>query len=230
MTGERRERAERLVGVDPYIRWLMMVIPGMLRLVNVWSFDHALACMPSGARAVEIGCFAGLSTNVLVHLMARHGVASPLFCCDPWDMGPPGVAVSPDVRVTLAELGPFVRESFVRNTSLFSAERLPHALASSSDQFFAAWSAGETRMDVFGRSAQLGGPIGFAYIDGGHDYDTVRRDAENVDRWLLPEGFVLLDDTNMDGPARVAIELAASKDYEAVLQGPSGFLRKRPGR
>jgi hypothetical protein len=76
----------------------------------------------------------------------------------------------------------------------------------------------------------FGGPIAFAYIDGNHAYDFARRDFENTDRFLVPGGFILFDDS-ADGSefevTRVVQEVLNSDAYEIVAKNPNYLLRKR---
>jgi hypothetical protein len=123
-----------------------------------------------------------------------------------------------------------VRDVFLRNVSLFSAHRLPHAIEAYSDDFFADWRKRAHRSDAFGRQVGLGGPIAFAYIDGAHTYEASMADFRNVDAHLLPGGFVLLDDSGERsgfGSTRTAREAAALPHYEVVFRAPNYLLRKR---
>src|SRR6516162_11519789 len=56
-----------------------------------------------------------------------------------------------------------VMETFRRNVTLFSGDRLPHHIELNSDAFFAAWAGSEQKVEFFGNAVQLGGPIAFAY-------------------------------------------------------------------
>ncbi len=74
------------------------------------------------------------------------------------------------------------------------------------------------------------GPWDLIYIDGGHDYETVRSDVELARRGLQPGGFLVLDDASAEtpyqprsyataghpGPSRAAAELKA--------QWPEGYF------
>jgi hypothetical protein len=77
-------------------------------------------------------------------------------------------------------------------------DRLPHHIAVSSDKFFELWTQKEEVVDFFGHVTTLGGPISFAYIDGDHTYEQSWRDFQNVDRFLLPGGFIVFDDSADD--------------------------------
>ena len=62
------------------------------------------------------------------------------------------------------------------------------------------WNENATATDVFGREVQLGGKISFAYIDGDHGYQATHNDFFNADRFLLPGGIVLFDDSSRASP------------------------------
>jgi hypothetical protein len=68
-----------------------------------------------------------------------------------------------------------VIETFRRNVTLFSGDRLPHHIELGSDSFFAPWETREECTDYFGNPARLGGPIALAYIDGDHTYAHQRK-------------------------------------------------------
>ena len=123
-----------------------------------------------------------------------------------------------------------VIDTFRRNVTLFSSDRLPHHIELNSNAFFSAWALREKRTDFFGRPAQLGGPISFAYIDGEHTYAQSKKDFDNVDLYLEPGGFIVFDDTadySNFGCKRTAEEAAALKRYDVVAKNPNYCLRKR---
>jgi hypothetical protein len=123
-----------------------------------------------------------------------------------------------------------VIDTFRRNVSLFSGDRLPHHLELCSNDFFAAWDRGETKRDYFGNTSKLGGPISFAYIDGDHSYEQSMQDLKNVNRHLESGGFIVFDDSADDsgwGSAQTAQEAAKWQTYKVVAKNPNYCLRKR---
>ncbi len=118
--------------------------------------DLAVGRLPSGDPVLEIDAFCGLSTNVITDVLRRHGRPNRLVVStDPWQ--------------------------FDRNVRFWSGDRLPNALELASNDFFAAWRLGGMRTDVFGREAELGGPLAFASIDGDHSNEQALFDFHNVD-------------------------------------------------
>lgn len=220
-----------------YLTWLTFAVPGGLAKGNAWCMDYAIRRLPEvapDAAIVEIGSSCGLSANAMTYIKNRRGVANRLVTCDPWTFeGGPAVGEmlgdSPEVRS--AAYREFMKENYVRNTRFFSAHDLPFTVEMTSDEFFVAWSNNEGATDVFGREAALGGAIGFCYIDGNHTYEFALRDFENCDRYLVPGGFVLFDDS-ADGSGwesrDVAFEVARSDRYELIAKNPNYFLRKLP--
>jgi hypothetical protein len=84
--------------------------------------------------------------------------------------------------------------------------------------------------DVFGREVHLGGPIGFAYVDGNHSYDVARRDFDGCDAHLEAGGFILFDDSadhSVWEVRRVVREAIRTGRYEVVAKNPNYLLRRK---
>ena len=74
-------------------------------------------------------------------------------------------------------------------------------------------------------------PVGVCFIDGDHRYEGARVDALGWHSHLIPGGYMAFDDVNLEGPARVFKELAATDDYDGIcVVGKVGVLRKRATR
>jgi len=215
---------------DEYIAWLCFANAGMLNRGNLYCFDYALSHLPSQAPVLEIGSFCGLSTNALGYYKRRHGVTNRLLTCDRWEFeGAQSTPLISGSHLKRDEYRAFVRDSYLRNVGFFSRDDLPFTLEMFSDEFFSAWAAGTSGTDVFGRTVELGGPLSFAYIDGNHQYDYARRDFEHCDRWLVPGGFILFDDSADASDwevRRVVAEVIQSTRYEVVAQNPNYLFRK----
>jgi len=213
---------------DEYVNWLTFINPGMLAKGNLLCFDYALSRLPSRNPMIEIGVFAGLSTNLLTYYRARHGVTNPFFNCDEWRFEGAGGNVG-DSALSHADYRAFVRDSYLRNVRMFSRDDLPHTIENSSDGFFARWDTADPATDVFGRVTRLGGPISFCYIDGDHSYEPSRRDFRNADRHLEVGGFILFDDS-ADGSifevARIVEEVKRLPNYRVVMKNPNYLVRK----
>lgn len=216
---------------DEYVSWLRIAVAGMLDYGNLYCFDYAIKNLPGDSPIIEIGSFSGLSTNLLTHFKRKHHKQNRLFTSDRWeferDETNPFLG---DSSITHETYRAFIRENYIRNVRMFSADDLPYTVEMFSDDFFAAWRAGEQHSDVFGRPVQMGGPISFCYIDGNHTYAFARRDFENADEFLEPGGFILFDDSQDDSEwevRRVVAEVAAGGNYELVLKNPNYLFRKK---
>ena len=213
---------------DEYVDWLVLANAGMLSRGNLLAFDYALRHLPSQNPMIEVGVFAGLSTNVLTYYRRKLGVTAPFFNCDRWRFeGAEGSVGNSDV--SHGQYSRLVRDSYLRNVRTFSARDLPHTIELFSDEFFEAWAAGQERRDLFARPVTLGGPISFCYIDGNHSYEFARRDFENTDRFLEPGGFILFDDS-ADGTkfevGAVIDEVKQLPNYRVVLKNPNYLFQK----
>lgn len=210
---------------------------GMLHPGNIWLMEEAIRKMPEGGCVLEIGSHGGLSANLLGYLLDKHRRDATLYCCDAWvyegyhdRAGRATGWIDGRSDVSRADYMAYIKDAFIRAARLLSAHRLPRAFHMLSDDFFDAWRAKTIAADVFGRDTTLGGPIAFAYIDGNHAYEYAARDFENVAAFLLPGGYVLLDDAAdymSFGSARLAHELRRRKDFEVVAANPNYLLRKK---
>ena len=213
---------------DEYVEWLTFAVPGMLSRGNLLAWDYAMRNLPPRGAMVEIGAFAGLSTNLLSYYRRKHGVTAPFFNCDRWQFeGAEGKVGKSEL--SHVEYRAFVRESYQRNVRTFSRDDLPHTIELVSDEFFEAWGRARRTDDLFGRAVKLGGPIAFCYIDGNHTYAFARRDFENVDRYLEPGGFVHFDDS-ADGTrfevGRVVQDVKRLANYRMALKNPNYLFQK----
>ena len=217
---------------DEFLEWLTFINPGMLAPSNLALLSHSIRTMPETGAVIEIGSFAGLSLNHIIHMMRQAGRSNPVFSVDEWHFEGSGTSLIPGSSVQFADYRNHAIESFRRNLLLFHSDRLPNHIVSSSDEFFRLWTQKAQSVEFFGRVTVLGGPISLAYIDGAHTYEQSRRDFENVDRFLLPGGFVIFDDSAEGsgwGSHRTAREAAARPDYELVARTPNYCIAKQAG-
>lgn len=216
---------------DEYINWLYNVNAGLLVPGNLYCFDYALSRLPSQAPILEIGSFCGLSTNVITYYKEKHNALNPLITCDTWEFeeAVPGGMVGAS-QISLQDYRQFARETFIRNTRMFSRFDLPRTVELLSDDFFAAWSAGLEVPLVHGGRLSLGGTFSFCYIDGNHAYSQVSRDFENCDTYLEPGGFILFDDSadgwGWEGVRRVVADVRRQPGYELIVKNPNYLFRK----
>lgn len=227
----RRRQREGLKQLKSgYLGWMSLANVGMLHPGHRHLIDLAVRGLPSADPVVEIGAFCGLSTNVISYFLRMHGRKNVLFSTDPWVFEGEGSLALPESDVPFEAYRQLVREQFERNVRFWSGERLPHAFPLPSDEFFAAWFAQETRTDVFGREARLGGPIAFCFIDGDHTYEQSKRDFLHADSRLVPGGFILFDDSDEFGAFpqvhAVVQEAIRGHGYELAGANPHHLVRK----
>jgi hypothetical protein len=215
---------------DEYLNWLSFANAGMLNRGNLHLMEHALTRLPSAAPLLEIGSFCGLSANALTHLKRRHGIKNRLLTCDKWQFENAGNGDDPigDSQIPFSDYKNFVRDSFLRNTQMFSRDDLPFTLEMTSDEFFAAWREKKATQDVFGRPITLGGPISFCYVDGNHSYEGAKRDFLNCDAFIEEGGFILFDDSTVEqfGVRELMPEIAGTGRYTLVARNPNHLFQK----
>lgn len=226
----RRQRHGLEFYLDPYLDWMDFANAGMLHRGQRVIIDRAVRSLPSDDPIIEIGAFCGLSTNVLGYFVDLHQRSNRLISTDPWIFEGEDGETLHGSDILFAEYRELVQSQFIRNVRFWSRDRLPQCAPLSSDDFFVAWAERRPAANILGGEIELGGPIAMAFIDGGHAYEQARRDFENVDRWLVPGGYVLLDDTDEFGAFphlyELVRELIRRGEYELVGANPHHLLRK----
>ena len=228
-----KELPERInIRDDEFFKWLSFAVPGMTGGGNIESIFYAIKHLPSNSPIVEIGSFCGLSTIIISHFKARFGKTNNLYTCDRWKFEGQklGSSLGQSKLVNHDQYKKFVKESYIRNIKTFCAEDIPHTIEVFSDDFFNMWSSKQKPTDVFGKEAPLGGLISFAFIDGNHTYEFVKRDFLNIDKYLERGGFILFDDSSdyshWQGSNKVMKEILKRSDYELVARNPNYLFRK----
>ncbi len=228
-----RRRVRRGLDEYPseYLNWMEFANAGMLVRGQRVLIDRAVGSLPTGDPVVEIGAFCGLSTNVLTYFLQLHGRPNRLISADPWVFEGEEGELLDGSGISFAEYRELVKGQYVANTRFWSRDRLPEAVQLSSDDFFAAWAERRRAPGVPGGEVALGGPIAMGFVDGDHTYEQARRDFENLDRFLVPGGYALLDDTDEFGTFpqlwRLVREIVAEGKYELVAANPHHLLQKR---
>ncbi len=210
------------------IERMRFCIPGWLELGHVYSMDYVIKNLPSNDPILEIGTFAGLSTNVMLYFLKKYNKPNTYYSTD-WYLGD----IREDEKIGLVEnpkdLSNFLKESFVRNVNFFSPNSNIISSDLPSDKFFEAWDKEEELDNMFGGKFKINGSISFAYIDGNHEYDFAKKDFINVDKYLIKGGFILFDDsadyTNW-GSKSVAQEAVKSGKYKVIFKNPHYLVEK----
>ena len=215
---------------DDYVKWLCFANAGMFDRGNLYLIDYALSRIRSSSPFLEIGSFCGLSANLIAHYKRKHSLANTLFTCDKWDFERPSSESQhiPGSDVSFVEYRQLVRDSFLRNARAFSSDDLPFTIEVFSQEFFDLWRQNASAPDVFERTAMLGGPLSFCYVDGNHSYDGARSDFENCDAFLEPGGYILFDDSanKSFGVHRLITEIQATGRYQLAAKNPNHLFQK----
>lgn len=206
---------------------MMAIIPGWLEPGHLYCFDYAIKNLPNDKPIIEIGTFAGLSTNTILYYLKKHKRSNKLLTTD-WYLND----ISDDEVICNIKKGrslcDYLKELFIRNVALFNPDANIYSSDLPSDDFFAAWNKSEIS-NLHGGTFKPERQISFAYIDGNHVYDFAKRDFENIDRLLVSGGFILFDDsadyTNW-GSKTVAQEAVATERYKIVKKNPHYFIQK----
>ncbi len=216
------------------IKWLIYGVPGMLHPGNLFLFDYVINNLPSSDPIFEIGSFAGLSANIISYYLRKYGKNNKILTCDVWDFRwnnfDHSVFSKLGLGIDESRYSRFIQNSFIRNSRFFSKGGLPYAFKMSSDNFFLNWSKKAVKKDIFGRKYKMGGNISFAYIDGNHSYNNVKKDFENVDHFLARGGYILFDDSaDFSGHecSHFMREMLLNKNYELVYKNPNYLFKKR---
>jgi hypothetical protein len=216
---------------DEYVEHLSFVVGGFLSPGNLRAFECGIRNMPGEGAIVEIGSFLGLSTTILAYARHKYHRPNPFFTCDPWVFAGRDVPKAGYFSTGSDEYRQWVMRSFRQNILLFARDIEPHTVEAFSDRFFQLWEQRAAVEDVLARPAVLGGPISLAYIDGDHSYEVARRDVTNVGKYLLPGGFLILDDSadqsDFQGLKDLVRELRADRRYELVCQCPNYCFRRK---
>ncbi len=217
---------------DDFYETLRLTCSGATLFVpeNLYCIDYAVSHLPTSDPVLEIGSFLGMSTNMMIHYLRKHQRQNIFFTCDRWEFEEKERNYYTQVlEIPPQEMKQFIKDSFIRNLRFFNRDRLPYTIELFSDEFFAGWKDGSEKTDVFGRKIKAGGPISFAYVDGNHQLEFVRRDFENIHRYLVEGGFIFFDDSApyiKSGVRLFMKEMKKRNDYETVMKNPNYLFRK----
>ena len=175
---------------------------GMLHVGNIYLMDYAIQHMPDDGIVLEIGSYAGLSTNVMLHLLEKHGKQHRFVGCDAWiyegfndHTGKIETHIDGKTEVSRKDYVAYIKTAFINATQLLHPNRKPFTCHLPSDAFFENWNTKNEFTDVFERTFSIQDEISICYIDGDHSYEQAKKDFENVAAKLKRNGFILLDDS-----------------------------------
>jgi predicted O-methyltransferase YrrM len=209
---------------------------GMLHEGNIYLMDYAIQNMPDEGIVFEIGSYAGLSTNVMLHLLDKYGKKHLFISCDAWvyegftdHKGIIEKHIDGKVDVTRAAYVAYLRNAFINAAKLLHPNAKPQTCHLTSDAFFEKWNANTQFTDVFDRTFSIQQKISFAYIDGDHSYEQTKKDFENVDSKLKVNGFILLDDSAKHlnfGSSDFIKEIKNNPNYKIIDSNPNYLIQK----
>ena len=210
---------------DNFTRFLNYINPGMLEPGNVYAFDYVIRNLDCEGAILEIGSFAGLSTNLVIYFLEKHHRNNRFITVDPWKLRDDSTPFY-NGKFAFKEYNSFVKDSFKRNVSFFNPDHLPYTIEDVSSSFFEKWKHQEVVNDVFGRSVKLGGALSFCYIDGDHAPASVELDFTLCDQYLARNGFMLFDDSTWDDVNVVMHKILATGRYKLVMRNPNYLFQK----
>lgn len=211
-------------------------IPGQCDDLKLIAFAHILRVLPQGD-LVEIGSLSGRSAFAIAWLAARYDVGN-LISIDPWenekteDQGEQAAILNSELdqdktiidfnKVFLgyiASVGLLDNVGYIRDVS-----------ANAVTDYHQAIHTGKLSTPELG-DIKVAGEIAMLHIDGNHRYDHVCTDIRTWEPFVMPGGWVLLDDYVWafgDGPKRAGDELLASGRFDvAFSMSDTLFLRKK---
>lgn len=223
---------------DAYLRRIRSLVigEGMLPNGNILQMNYAIQQMPKEGAVIEIGSYGGLSAAVILYLLQKHQRKTTFFTTDPWiyesytQEGQQTAFIDGNTRITKANYHHYMKSAFMNAMQFLQSHQLPHSFEFTSQEFFMLWNSNKACDDIFGHHVQLGGPIGFAYIDGDHSLEAATHDFEQVDAHLISGGFILLDDSAdylPFGSATLMKRLKQDNRYRIVSRMPHYLLQKR---
>ncbi len=216
---------------DGYIQYMSYICSGdMLEKGNIYAWDYVIKHLKTDSPILEIGAFAGLSTNILTYLVDKLGKNNNIYTVDYWQLKPDD-NVFFKKNYKFQKYNEFVKKSFIRNTKFFSEDNLPLTFHMNSRKFFSIWKSRLSIEDLFGRDVQLGMKFSFCFIDGDHSYEGVKKDFLDADSVLENGGFLMFDDSSdgsgWDGINRVMYEVIKTKKYNLVMKNPNYLFQKK---
>ncbi len=157
----------------------VIAIDGLIQPPEVLALYRLCKILPDNAKILEIGSFNGSSAMVMGHAIKDRGIR--IFCIDPWhDYLSQGDFVD-IARERIAD-GNIIMQQFVKNTS-FMGTQLKMLRGFSYD--FAEMLAGQN--------------FDLIFIDGAHDYESVRHDIMMGLAALRPGGLLTGHDFHDQG-------------------------------
>ena len=206
-------------------------IPGESDLEKLSALCSVARHLPQGD-VIEIGTLYGRSAYALARLSEHYNIGSTI-CIDPWrsskldDQGPTANDLCKDEKLVNLDQ---VFNNFL--STAIDISSLSYIRETSKDAIHTYKSSIESGYHCAPniKPIPITGKIALLHIDGNHRYDHVLHDVETWAPYLMPGGWLLLDDYIWafgDGPKRVGDHLIKQKEYDcAFVASDTLFLRK----
>lgn len=232
-----KSRKYKYIKKDSFLKRINVTVigEGMLHDGNIYLINYAIENMPEDGIVFEIGSYAGLSTNVILHFLEKHKKNHILVGCDAWvyegfeDYKYKQAHIDGKVNISRKTYTEYIKNAFINAVKLLHPQSKPYTCHLTSDNFFENWKTNNKFIDVFDRTFSINKKISFSYIDGDHSYEQTKKDFENVDSKLNLNGFVLIDDSADHlnfGSSEFIKEIKGNSRYRFVAKNPNYLFQK----
>lgn len=206
-------------------------IPGQSDEDKLHVLQSIFRVLPQGD-LVEIGSFQGRSAFAIAWLAKSYDIGN-LICVDPWNnnkielQGGDSILARGASDVDLDRI--FL--SFIASVGFLDNVGYIRDLSTDAATKYADYATRGCLPPTELKSLPINGEIALLHIDGNHRYDFVKRDVEVWGPFVMPGGWILLDDyvwSFGDGPKLVGDELLATGMFDVSFSASDTlFLRKK---
>ena len=210
-------------------------ISGQCDELKLLALAHIFRVLPKGD-LVEIGSFSGRSAFVIGWLAKAYDVGN-LISVDPWDnskledQGGGAEILNRELEkdCEILDLNKIFWSYIGAISLLDNVGYIKDISEKAIDDYNKASNVGFLDSPELGR-VSLTGKISMLHIDGNHRYDYVCKDIDAWEPFVMPGGWVLLDDYVWafgDGPKKAGDELLLTEKFDvAFTMSDTLFLRK----
>jgi hypothetical protein len=162
------KKRHRQIVNDKFIKRLRSAVigEGMLHEGNVYLMDLALQNISNLGSIIEIGCYGGLSTNLICYLLLKHQKNNLFFGTDLWiyegyEDAKCSTSEFMDGRVDVwrTDFMCHIKNSFIASTRLLSSTNLPFTMHLSSFDFLEKWKKKNSMRMYSGERYNLGAQL-----------------------------------------------------------------------